>query len=275
MGADLVSADLEALAERINAEHEQFGNALRAGLHHALEAGRLLLEAKAGLPHGAWLPWLRDNCKVPERTAQLYMRLARELPARLGGDESARLADLSITEAVDLLARPREPEPRQVVVRSAVPPESREPVRAVVLTRMPVQQPDPSGAQTLGQRLCPKLDMSALRTIDLSRELSFECATEEDLSFERATEEDLSFECATEAGLMHEPLRRQEVGVAAAGERTRVIRCGEALEGASTLTEVVSRLNRLAQQLLALKDAGWQLQAPMTGNDEVVIGSVR
>jgi hypothetical protein len=74
---------------------------------------------------------------------------------------------------------------------------------------------------------------------------------------------------------MHEPLGWQEVGVAAAGERTRVIRCGEALEGASTLTEVVSRLNRLAQQLLALKDAGWQLQAPMTGNDEVVIGSVR
>jgi hypothetical protein len=70
------TTDLENLAERIDAEHERCASAMRASLHHALEAGRLLLEAKAALPHGAWLPWLRENCSVPERTAQLYIQLS-------------------------------------------------------------------------------------------------------------------------------------------------------------------------------------------------------
>jgi hypothetical protein len=137
MAADLVPVDLETLAERINREHAECAKAMRAGLHHALEAGRLLLEAKAGLPHGAWLPWLRENCTVPERTVQLYMRLARELPAHLEGDKSARLADLSISEAADLLARHREPEPLRVAAREVIPPESAEPHR-VRLSSMPV-----------------------------------------------------------------------------------------------------------------------------------------
>jgi hypothetical protein len=36
------------------------------------------------------------------------MRLARDLPAHLEANESARFADLSITEAIDLLARHRQ-----------------------------------------------------------------------------------------------------------------------------------------------------------------------
>ena len=53
---------LDALADKINAEHEACRSAMRKGLEHALEAGRLLLEAKKGLPHGEWLPWLKENC---------------------------------------------------------------------------------------------------------------------------------------------------------------------------------------------------------------------
>jgi hypothetical protein len=109
MGTDLVSTDLQGLADRINHAHEECASALRRGLRHALEAGRLLLEAKAALPHGAWLPWLRANCKVPERTAQRYMRLARDLPALLEAENSASLADLTMTEALDVLDRYREP----------------------------------------------------------------------------------------------------------------------------------------------------------------------
>ncbi len=68
---------LDALADRINSEHVACHASMQKGLEHALKAGTLLLEAKAGLPHGAWLPWLGENCPdVSERTAQRYMRIA-------------------------------------------------------------------------------------------------------------------------------------------------------------------------------------------------------
>ena len=48
------AATLPALAAAINAEHRQAETALNDGLRHALEAGRLLLEAKKLCPHGTW-----------------------------------------------------------------------------------------------------------------------------------------------------------------------------------------------------------------------------
>ena len=84
---------LDALADRINAEHEACRSAMQKGLEHTLEAGRLLLEAKKGLPHGEWLPWLKENCSdIGERTAQNYMRLAREYP-KLEPAKAQRVAD--------------------------------------------------------------------------------------------------------------------------------------------------------------------------------------
>jgi Protein of unknown function (DUF3102) len=71
------SNSLTDLAARINTEHEAASEALRRSLDHAITAGTLLLEAKAQLSHGQWLPWLKTHCHVPERTARLYMRLAR------------------------------------------------------------------------------------------------------------------------------------------------------------------------------------------------------
>jgi hypothetical protein len=75
----------------------------------------------------------------------------------------------------------------------------------------------------------------------------------------------------TEEGTVREPLCRQEASAVVEGEQTRVIGFGKELEGARNLSEVGLRLYRLAQQLLALERDGWQLQAPMTGDDEVVI----
>jgi len=51
-------ATLVDLAARINAAHDQAAGALRSGLEHARRAGELLIEAKARVPHGQWLPWL-------------------------------------------------------------------------------------------------------------------------------------------------------------------------------------------------------------------------
>jgi hypothetical protein len=94
---------LGKLARKINDEHEAVRVATRRALKHAIAAGELLLEAKNRLDqHGKWLPWLHANCQMPERTAQLYMRLARHASELLA--KNATVADLSIRAAVDLLA---------------------------------------------------------------------------------------------------------------------------------------------------------------------------
>ena len=43
-----------------------------------LDIGRRLMEAKEQLTHGEWLPWLNEQVEFSERTAQNFMRLARE-----------------------------------------------------------------------------------------------------------------------------------------------------------------------------------------------------
>ncbi len=43
-----------------------------------VEIGKRLLEAKQCLPHGAWGAWLKDEVEFSERTAQNFMRIAKE-----------------------------------------------------------------------------------------------------------------------------------------------------------------------------------------------------
>ena len=65
------------LAAKINAEHAQAETAWRAGLEHARNAGELLLQAKGQCRHGEWLPWLKENVRFSERTAQAYMQVVK------------------------------------------------------------------------------------------------------------------------------------------------------------------------------------------------------
>jgi hypothetical protein len=59
------SNSLTDLAQRIKAEHEAVGVALKDSVRHAIAAGEMLIEAKAQLDqHGAWLPWLKEHCGV-------------------------------------------------------------------------------------------------------------------------------------------------------------------------------------------------------------------
>jgi len=71
------SNSLADLAARIKVAHAAYVDAARKGVEHAMAAGDLLLEAKAQLGHGQWLLWLRKHCGLSVRSAQLYMRLAR------------------------------------------------------------------------------------------------------------------------------------------------------------------------------------------------------
>src|SRR5712671_939062 len=52
------SNSLPELAARIRAEHAATGEALKSSIDHSIAAGELLIEAKAKVPHGEWLPWL-------------------------------------------------------------------------------------------------------------------------------------------------------------------------------------------------------------------------
>lgn len=77
-------------------------DAQRKGGEAILTIGRCLNEAKAMLPHGEWLPWLAEKVGYSEKTAQNFMRLAREF------SNPQALADLGATKALKLLALPQE-----------------------------------------------------------------------------------------------------------------------------------------------------------------------
>jgi hypothetical protein len=93
------SRTLTSLAQDIRREIEQADASLRDAVTYAIRAGELLIEAKGELKHGDWLPWLGANCRLGEREARNYMRLARNRQT---------VADLpTIREAVALLAAPK------------------------------------------------------------------------------------------------------------------------------------------------------------------------
>lgn len=100
-----VNRELEELAEKIRKECQWLLESSRTSLSHARRCGELLNDAKAKVKHGEWEAWLKENCHLSVRTAQLYMRLANK------GDELAAkaqsIADLTIAEAADLLSTPR------------------------------------------------------------------------------------------------------------------------------------------------------------------------
>lgn len=67
-----------------------------------LEIGRRLIEAKDMLSHGEWQVWLEERVEFSERSAQRFMRLAREW------SNPTALSDLGATKALALLALPPE-----------------------------------------------------------------------------------------------------------------------------------------------------------------------
>jgi hypothetical protein len=95
---------LTDLAARIRAEHGAAAASLGDAVRHAMAAGELLIEAKALVRHGQWLPWLRDRCSLSERTCQLYMRLAKNrAEIEKTNAQSIADSDLTLNEAAALL----------------------------------------------------------------------------------------------------------------------------------------------------------------------------
>jgi hypothetical protein len=97
------SNSLADLAARIRQEHRAASDKMSEALLHAMAAGDLLIEAKALVRHGQWLPWLKDHVDISARTAQIYMRAAKNR-AEIEPSKAQSTADLSLGEAVALLA---------------------------------------------------------------------------------------------------------------------------------------------------------------------------
>jgi Protein of unknown function (DUF3102) len=97
------SNSLADLAARIRTEHRAAAASLSDAMRHAMTAGELLIEAKTLVKHGQWLPWLSDHVSISERTAQLYMRVARNRAEIEAAKSATAIADLTLNEAAALL----------------------------------------------------------------------------------------------------------------------------------------------------------------------------
>ena len=105
MSTDIIPGGGEIqFAERIEAEHRAAIGAARTAIEHAVECGRLLIEAKAQIGHGGWLAWVEEHLTFGARQATKYMRLQRHrghLANRNCG------SDLGVNAALGLLATPK------------------------------------------------------------------------------------------------------------------------------------------------------------------------
>ena len=90
------------IASEIVALHGEIIQSARTTLDLAIRIGQLLLEQKATLKHGEWLPWVKENLPFEHATASRYMGVyARR--AEISHSEKFGLSD-----AYRLLAEPKE-----------------------------------------------------------------------------------------------------------------------------------------------------------------------
>jgi DUF3102 family protein len=90
---------LPTLAAEIRVAHEAVLTAAQSAVERAIEAGKLLIEAKRSLDHSEWLPWLKE-AGISPRTAQKYMRLAQ-----LPDANAKRVAHLGVRKALAAISK--------------------------------------------------------------------------------------------------------------------------------------------------------------------------
>lgn len=95
-------------AAEINLLHEAAEQHASQAVVYAARCGEKLIQAKASLGHGEWLPWLEASCRVKERQARKYMKLAREMPELLDPNRHSSADLLGINHAIALLTADEE-----------------------------------------------------------------------------------------------------------------------------------------------------------------------
>jgi hypothetical protein len=120
-----MSALVPGIAAKINALHAdarcletESRKKLHAAVSAAWQVGKLLREAKASVTRhggrGAWTPWIKTLFAGDMRTAQRYMKLARELP----GFNPAAPGALSLRQIYFRLGIATEPKRAAAATRS-------------------------------------------------------------------------------------------------------------------------------------------------------------
>lgn len=110
--------DIAAITAEIIQLKQDAGSAI-------LGIGQRLIEAKALLSEGEWLSWLSDQVDFSPRTAQRFMRLAKEWT------DATALSHLGATKALTLLALPAEEREQFMAENNVVDMTSRELERAI------------------------------------------------------------------------------------------------------------------------------------------------
>lgn len=123
--AEMVNA--QARAEALARVEERIGAHMQRAGEELLEIGRCLNEAKDKelVSHGKWQAWVQEQTGMDVRTAQNWMRAAREIP------EGSPLGRLSRTKIVALLSLPQEEREDAAREMDAEHASSREVQRAV------------------------------------------------------------------------------------------------------------------------------------------------
>jgi hypothetical protein len=98
------------IASRINALHEK-AEALsklakdkaQEAIKVAIECGKLLVEQRASMEHGKWLPWVDTHCHFAIRTGQRYIKLFESINALEYGKPVSQVKDSSNATPVSCL----------------------------------------------------------------------------------------------------------------------------------------------------------------------------
>jgi len=96
-GKDIATARL-ALASEINQAHANAVRHAGTAIDFAKHAGELLLQVKAELKHGEFIPWLAANCDVSDRQARRYMAAALGKPVPMRVLKTDTVSDLPAIE---------------------------------------------------------------------------------------------------------------------------------------------------------------------------------
>lgn len=100
--------DLAREAKQINEMHAQYAGASKMTLDLAQQIGQKLIDVKASLKHGQFMPWVKDNCAFAYNTAKLYMNAAKKT-------SDVFLPDTTITDAAKAGAKKQAPVPDGMV----------------------------------------------------------------------------------------------------------------------------------------------------------------
>lgn len=230
--------DIETITSEILSLKKTAGDAI-------LAIGHRLIEAKSLLAHGEWLPWLTEQVEFSERSAQNFMRLAREW------SNPQTLADLGAAKVLVLLSLP---EPEREAFLAEVPAEdmSVRELKKAIRERNEAQQAQEKMAEDL--RLANEL-LERARTDQEAERARYEQASEmlkmnADLLKKAKEEKQQAAASAAELERQLKELREKpvEVAVMAVDQETLAAARAEAVE------EMQAKIDRARKDLAAAND---------------------